>query len=278
MSKQFALLKVTGNVSNYLSRERYMLTKMKLNDRVTDSFFESKVKQYNELVDLFNVLFRIQSDEQMDRLFEAYSIENDSACLFDYLFDTNVAENSNGFINSDDVVDINNVSQDDEWLDKQKQVVQSQAERSKIEAEAMLQSYHESQTVSIEEYAPADDQSVTFSSDVLMSRKKIVDSEKDLDVEMVDDVESTKDIRESVSFDVNEFRQKSEESMNESPIDEELSRFHSGDTEVKVNIDSNVLESDNDNTEGDSFDEYDDSDSDYDQNQITAIIEDGNTI
>ena len=74
MSREFALLKASRELENYLSRERYTLDKMQDNDRITTDFFESKVKHYNHLVNTLNDLFAtmIGSTNPKERLFVLY--------------------------------------------------------------------------------------------------------------------------------------------------------------------------------------------------------------
>ena len=57
MSKEFAMLEASRRLGNYLSREQYNLDKMAENPRVPQLLFETKVEQYNELVDSLNDLF-----------------------------------------------------------------------------------------------------------------------------------------------------------------------------------------------------------------------------
>lgn len=74
MSKQFAMLTATRRLDNYLSRERYNLNRMKDNERVPYSLFETKVNHYNELVSALNDLFGALA-ESTELLFEPYELE-----------------------------------------------------------------------------------------------------------------------------------------------------------------------------------------------------------
>lgn len=95
MSKQFAMLTATRRLDNYLSRERYNLNRMKDNERVPYSLFETKVNHYNELVRALNDLFGALA-ESTELLFEPYELEPISDETFTvsapYTYDSSVDE------------------------------------------------------------------------------------------------------------------------------------------------------------------------------------------
>ena len=80
MSKEFALLKASGQLESYLSRERYNLDKMRDNPRVSQSLFETKAGHLNELVDILNRLFgtMVGVSNTEDPLFARYRIADDT--------------------------------------------------------------------------------------------------------------------------------------------------------------------------------------------------------
>lgn len=78
MSKQFALLRNATRINEYLSRERYYLGKMRENANVSSSLFDSKVRQFNELVASMNDLYRLASDVS-ENVFDPYDPEASEA-------------------------------------------------------------------------------------------------------------------------------------------------------------------------------------------------------
>lgn len=74
MSKQFALIRNATRINEYLSRERYYLGKMRENDNVPSSLFDTKVRQFNELVASMNDLYRLASDVS-ENVFDPYDPE-----------------------------------------------------------------------------------------------------------------------------------------------------------------------------------------------------------
>lgn len=74
MSKQFALIRNATRINEYLSRERYYLGKMRENANVSASLFDTKVRQFNELVASMNDLYRLASDVS-ENVFDPYDPE-----------------------------------------------------------------------------------------------------------------------------------------------------------------------------------------------------------
>lgn len=81
--KQFALLQATRDLENYISRERYNLSKMKTNPNVPYSLFVTKVQHFNNLVKTLNQLFAtlIGAD---DDLFYPFVLDGEEIEEFTY--------------------------------------------------------------------------------------------------------------------------------------------------------------------------------------------------
>ena len=76
MAINFAILKATRKLENYLSREHYGLTRMEENSKVPYSLFETKVGHYNELVDTLNELFGNLTESEGE-LFQRFLLEDE---------------------------------------------------------------------------------------------------------------------------------------------------------------------------------------------------------
>ena len=170
MSKQFVLLKSARKLEKYLSREYYNLTKMENNDRVPFSLLDTKVNNFNELVDALNDLFsglsEIQGDDE--ELFERYvisSYDDEIDDYSDYVHDEEPPETPM----EKEAWELEGFNSENAWrLSKEKECVELPDDTSisldvnlsKQRANQVLEDYEQATTGDIAKYVPEDDKPV----------------------------------------------------------------------------------------------------------------------
>lgn len=157
MTKQFAMLHATKGLEDYLSRERYNLDKMADNNRVTQSFFDSKVLHFNRLVDTLNQLFATLSDSPSSLLFDRYETDSEDEVEF---HNASFTPPPNIYGQPSFAQEVNLETVATKEVTSEPLVGSVDTELSKQRAQAALDEYKETAERDVSSYLPEDDEPV----------------------------------------------------------------------------------------------------------------------
>lgn len=200
MTKQFAMLHATKGLEDYLSRERYNLDKMADNNRVTQSFFDSKVLHFNRLVDTLNQLFATLSDSPSSMLFDRYETDSEDEVEFHNASFT--PPNIYGQPSFAQEVDLETVATKEDMVHVTSEplVGSVDTDLSKQRAQAALDEYKETAERDVSTYLPEDDEpvDVMYTGKVEDEQTEYEDDTSDVEIA---DVRDDEEVSESETDD-----------------------------------------------------------------------------
>lgn len=204
MTKQFAMLHATKGLEDYLSRERYNLDKMADNNRVTQSFFDSKVLHFNRLVDTLNQLFATLSDSPSSLLFDRYETDSEDEVEF---HNASFTPPPNIYGQPSFAQEVNLEAVATKEVTSDSLVGSVDTELSKQRAQAALDEYKETAERDVSSYLPEDDEPV----DVMYTGKEEatpdeedISSDEEVSVQDHADDEDSEESVEGIEEDHNE--------------------------------------------------------------------------